>query len=178
MKRYKPKVVVIEFNPTIPTDVRFVQPPDASVSQGSSLSSLVELGTRKGYELVSVLQFNAFFVRREYYERFQIESNLPHVLRTDSSYITHLFSGYDGTIFLAGNCRLPWHNLALKASKVQHLPRFLRTFPGNYSVLQRVAFKLRRFLAEPGKVTKELLSGIRRRTRQSGKSRHRKPVSP
>ncbi len=177
MKRYKPKVVVIEFNPTIPTDVRFVQPPDPSVSQGSSLSSLVDLATSKGYELVSVLPFNAFFVRREYYERFQIESNSPHVLRTDSSFVTHLFSGYDGTVFLAGNCRLPWHRMPLKASKVQHLPRYLRTFPSNYNALQRVAFGLRRLVADPGKVTKELVSGIRRRTRHDGKSRQRKPGS-
>ena len=176
IKRYQPKVVVIEFNPTIPTDVRFVQPPDASVNQGSSLSSLVELGITKGYELVSVLPFNAFFVKREYYERFEIESNSPHVLRTDSSYVTYLFSGFDGTVFLDGNCRLPWHNLPLKASQVQRLPRFLRKFPSNYNILEKMAFGLRRFVAEPGKVTEGIFSRVRRRTRQYWNSRRRKPV--
>ena len=176
IESYRPKVVVIEFNPTIPTDVRFVQPREPSVSQGSSLSALVELGRTKGYELVSVLPFNAFFVKREYYDRFEIESNSPHVLRTDSSFVTHLFCGYDGTIFLEGSCRLPWHNMPLKPSKVQHLPRFLRAFPGNYNVLQKAALWLRRLVAEPGKVTKRLSSRIRRLTRDYRKSRRRKPV--
>ena len=65
ISHYRPKVVLIEFNPTIPTPVRFVQPADPSVSQGASLLSLVELGKEKGYELVAVLQWNAFFVRSE-----------------------------------------------------------------------------------------------------------------
>jgi len=35
-KKYKPKAVIIEFNPTIPESVDFVQAKDPSVSQGSS----------------------------------------------------------------------------------------------------------------------------------------------
>jgi hypothetical protein len=77
VSKYRPKVVVIEFNPTIPTHIRFVQPADPSINQGASLLSLVELGKEKGYELVSVLPFNAFFVREEYYSLFQLESNAP-----------------------------------------------------------------------------------------------------
>lgn len=34
-------------------------------------------------ELVSVLPVNAFFVSKEYYHLFQLESNAPEVLRTD-----------------------------------------------------------------------------------------------
>lgn len=66
INKYNPKIVCIEFNPTIPTNIRFVQPADPSINQGASLLSLVELGRKKGYELVSVLLFNAFFVRSEY----------------------------------------------------------------------------------------------------------------
>jgi len=51
--KYRPKVVVIEFNPTIPTHIRFVQSADPSINQGASLLSLVELSKEKGYELVS-----------------------------------------------------------------------------------------------------------------------------
>jgi hypothetical protein len=42
VSQYKPKVVVIEFNPTIPTEVRFVQPADPALNHGSSLLSLIE----------------------------------------------------------------------------------------------------------------------------------------
>jgi len=39
VSRYRPKLVVIEFNPTIPSAVEFVQPADMSINQGSSLLS-------------------------------------------------------------------------------------------------------------------------------------------
>ena len=90
---YNPKIVCIEFNPTIPTEIEFIQSADTSVRQGASLLSLVKLGKDKGYELVSVLKFNAFFVRSKYYPLFKMESNSPKVLRTNLSDITYLFSG-------------------------------------------------------------------------------------
>jgi len=67
ISNYQPKLVVIEFNPTIPTSIDFVQSAEHSVKQGSSLLALVKLGKEKGYELVCVLKYNAFFIRKEYY---------------------------------------------------------------------------------------------------------------
>ncbi len=93
LARYSPRVVCIEFNPTIPTEVRFVQSADPAAAQGASLLALVELGKEKGYELVSVLPFNAIFVRREYFHLFGIHDNAPSTLRTDHADITYLFSG-------------------------------------------------------------------------------------
>lgn len=132
MSKYEPKAICIEFNPTIPTEIRFVQPADRSLNQGSSLLSLVELGKEKGYELVSVLPVNAFFVKSKYYPLFEIADNVPTVLRKDLSAITHLFSGYDGRIFLRGNMKLPWHLIEIKESKVQQLPRLFRKYPDNF----------------------------------------------
>ncbi|MCD4668976.1 MAG: hypothetical protein K8S14_00875, partial [Actinomycetia bacterium] len=91
MLKYRPKVVCIEFNPTIPTEIKFEQLPNPSVSQGVSLLSLVELGKKKGYELISVIHWNAFFVRDEYFKLFQIEDNRPEILRTDLGGITYIF---------------------------------------------------------------------------------------
>ena len=154
--KYRPKVVVIEFNPTIPTQIRFVQAPDPSINQGSSLLSLVELGKAKGYELVSVLEFNAFFVRQEFYPMFQIESNAPDVLRTNLGAITYFFSGYDGTIFLRGNCMLPWHGVELNEHKIQYLPKCLRIFGGNYTKLHRKALGLYLLVTDPNRLMKKL----------------------
>jgi len=154
--KYRPKVVVIEFNPTIPTHIHFVQPPDPAINQGSSLLAFVELASGKGYELVSVTPFNAFFVRREYYELFHIESNAPELLRTELGLITYIFSGYDGRFFLHGNRRLPWHRIKLKDSKFQQVPRFLRTFPGNYTLAHRALLWAYRLIAEPGASITEL----------------------
>lgn len=138
---YKPKLICIEFNPTIPTPVKFVQPPDGSLNHGSSLLSLVELGKDKGYELISVLSYNAFFVDSKYFPLFQIEDNSPEALRTDFTHVTYLFSGFDGTIFLRGNRRLLCHGLTIRESKCQQMPRFLRKYPGNFGKLQRAIFR-------------------------------------
>lgn len=140
VEHYQPKVVVVEFNPTIPTGIEFVQAADPAVNQGASLTSLVELGRKKGYELVCVLAFNAFFVRKQYFHLFQMESNDPALLRTDLSAITYLFTGFDGTAFLRGACNLPWHGIGFRESDVQPLPSFLRKFPSNYTRLQKMAF--------------------------------------
>jgi hypothetical protein len=146
---YTPKVIVVEYNPTIPTNVEFVQIADQSVTHGSSLRSLVALGREKGYELVSVLRFNAISVRHEYYPLFNLESNAPETLRTDLSCITYLFSGFDGSVFLRGACQLPWHGIALKEASVHALPRLFRTYPGNFTWLQRKLFALYRRLTHP-----------------------------
>ena len=147
--KYKPKVVCIEFNPTIPTEIRFVQPPDFSVNQGSSLLSLVELGKEKGYECVSVLPFNAFFVKSEYYPLFKINDNSPGILRTNLDAVTYLFIGYDGKFFLHGCKKLLWHNIELKESKIQPLPRFLRKYPDYYSKVEKMMFAIYLLLSDP-----------------------------
>src|SRR5262249_44105461 len=48
---YEPKIVCVEFNPTIPVDLDWVQKQDPKAMQGASLKALVRLGGQKGYEL-------------------------------------------------------------------------------------------------------------------------------
>ena len=133
VEAYRPKVVCIEFNPTIPTEVDFVQAADPAVAQGSSLLALVRLAHEKGYELVSVLSSNAIFVDQAYFPKFGISNNAPNVLRKDCSLITWFFSGYDGSIHLAGAKRLPWHSMPIDEQEIQVLPRSLQIYPGNSS---------------------------------------------
>lgn len=141
MSRLSPKVVCIEFNHTIPNEVDFVQEADPRINQGSSLSALVRLGKTKGYELVSVLGVNAFFVKSEYFDFLEIADNGIESLWVDRSGITHIFVGYDGTIFLRGNARIPWHcRIPMRTSKLQILPKWLRKFPENYGKARLVGF--------------------------------------
>jgi hypothetical protein len=146
---YRPKLVCIEFNPTIPTDCRFVQPADPSLNQGSSLMALVELGKSKGYQLASVLQFNAFFVREDLFPRLEIGDNSPQTLRTDLSLITYLFHGYDGRIFLHGNSYLAWHGILIDEKRLQILPQILRKYPENYTRLEKRLIKIYRAWVSP-----------------------------
>jgi hypothetical protein len=133
--------VCVEFNPTIPTEVHFVQRPDPGVQQGASLLALTELGREKQYELVCVLSVNAFFVDRPYFARFGIEDNSPFRLRRDLSLVTWMFSGYDGTVHIAGSKKLPWHGIPIDEGALQALPRFLRRFPDAYSGPQRALLR-------------------------------------
>jgi hypothetical protein len=139
---YRPKVVCVEFNPTIPTEVDFVQPADPRVSQGASLLALDRLAREKGYQTVCVLPWNVFFVDEKYYPLFEINDNRPATMRQDSSFVTWIFSGYDGSIHLKGAKSLPWHGIPLHESSIKGLPGLLRVYPHNYSPLQRACFRL------------------------------------
>lgn len=165
ISKYAAKVVVIEFNPTIPTEISFTQEADPLVNQGASLLALVELGKEKGYELVSVLPFNAFFVRSEYFPLFQVSDNSPASLRQSLDDITYIFSGYDGNIFLHGSKKLPWHGIDIEQSKIQQLPRLLRKFPCNYTIPERFLWLVysvfRRFRQDPRNTARRVIAHIK-----------------
>ena len=137
VKQYKPKLVVIECNPSIPNPVEFVQPRDMRVTQGSSLLSIVKLAKTKGYELVAVTKSNGIFVDLKYFDLFGIKDNSVAVMRTDDSLITHIFFGYDGKVFIRGCGELPWQKIRLKESKMQHLPKWARKQVGDRNILRR-----------------------------------------
>ncbi len=166
--RYRPKVVCIEFNTSIPLGVAFVQPPDPRLNQGTSLTSMIQLAARKHYELVCVIGGNAFFVDEQYFELFGISDNRPEVLWTDRSKITYLFFGYDGTAFLAGCQRLPWHGLPIQPRHVQRLPRLLRSYPDQYGVVRKCLYYLWYLLTDPFTFGSRMWRRLRNRGLSSG----------
>ncbi len=129
LKNYRPKVVVIEFNPSIPNDIVFVQDQDFSMNHGCSLRALIELGKEKGYELVCAAPWNGFFVDRQYYELFNIPDNSINSMYDQQQYATKLFQLYDGTLVMAGVTTLMWHGVPITHEDIQPLPRALRKFP-------------------------------------------------
>jgi len=137
VQHYKPKVVVIEFNPTIHKSVEFVQPRDVRVTQGSGLLSISKLAKSKGYELVSTTKTNAIFVDSKYFGLFGITDNSVEVMMTDESAITYIFCGYDGTVFLRGCRIMPWQKIAYQESRVQQLPKWARKMVGDRNILRR-----------------------------------------
>ena len=138
VQNYEPRVVIIEFNPTIPTAVEFVQPADMSVNQGSSLRAITNLGKEKSYELVAVTDCNAIFVRARYYDKFEIADNSPEALRPNESLVTWIFCGYDGQVFVRGHGIMPWHGVPYRESKMQRVARPFRQFPSNHGKLMRM----------------------------------------
>lgn len=138
LKDYRPRVMVVEFNPTIPNEVLFIQPRDMRVFQGSSLKAFVDLAKSKGYELVAANEVNAFFVLRELFPKFSISDNSIEALHADRKYETKLFQLYDGTLCISGYDRLLWHNLPISAKKLQILSRRKRKYPAKISDNGRV----------------------------------------
>lgn len=73
LQRFRPRVVVIEYNAALDHDGRLVQPPDAKTAwdrtiwHGASLGALRGLAEERGYRLVhtEMTGTNAFFVRND-----------------------------------------------------------------------------------------------------------------
>jgi len=127
LQTYKPKIVVIEFNPTIPNDIIFVQQKDNRINQGSSLLALILLGKQKGYELICCTSCNAIFVQNHIYSQFNIQSNLIwHLYKPLQD--GRIFHGYDGTVYVEGMNKLVWHNVTLSSENFQVIPISERRF--------------------------------------------------
>lgn len=145
MAQYHPRVMLVEFNPSIPNDVSFIQPRDMSVYQGSSLRALAGLAKDKGYELIAANNTNAFFVLKELFSKFGITDNSLDALRTNHTFETKLFQLYDGTLKVAGNTRLIWHKLPIHEDALQVLPRRKRIYPAQIS--RNAAIRLCKYYA-------------------------------
>lgn len=130
LENYTPKVVVIEFNPTIPNHVEFVQPRDMHVNQGTSLLSIVKLGVQKGYELICITDQNAILTRKDLFPLFNIGNNSIEQLHPNRFPQFHVFQLYDGTFVVGGRSSMVWQNdLPIRQDKFQIIPRCLRDYP-------------------------------------------------
>lgn len=107
LKDYRPRVIVIEFNPTVPNDVMFVQSREQNEAQGCSLRALVALGNAKGYELACVTRYNGIFVVAEEFEKLGIKDNSIGAMYSPMM-DGRIFHGYDSKIFTAGMPALNW----------------------------------------------------------------------
>jgi hypothetical protein len=144
---YQPRVMMVEFNASIPHHISFSQPRDMKVFQGSSLRAFVELGKKKGYELVAANETNAFFVRADLFQLFSMDNTSLDAVHTDRSYETTLFQLYDGTLMLAGNTNLIWHNIPINTEKLQTLPKSKRQYPARISdagTVRDLKYKIRK----------------------------------
>jgi hypothetical protein len=100
LEHLRPRVVVVEYNPTIPADVDLFADPGSYF--GCSVGALVRLGRERGYGLVCLTDTNAFFV---------LESELPKLDEFDTSlpsiridkHLVHLATSFAGDYVLCGN---------------------------------------------------------------------------
>jgi hypothetical protein len=140
------RLVVIEFNQSIPAHVVYVQDDDPTINRGASLTAMTELAFEKGYELVAATDWNAFYVQSELARRRGLRAYTPSQVK-NPEHEAAIFHGFDGTIIVAGNRQLIWHGLEYGADELQIMPEQLRKIPVGQSesyYARFAAFKNRR----------------------------------
>jgi hypothetical protein len=128
VEQYRPRVVVIEFNPSASNDLFFVQDADARLNEGCSLRAVIDLAKRKGYELAATTLVNAIFVTEPELSKLGIEDNSIDAMHF-TEFTTELFQGYDGCLFAAGFDTLIWQGKKIDHEALQIIPKHLRKYP-------------------------------------------------
>lgn len=143
LKQFKPKVVVIEYNSTVPNDIEFIQERNMNINQSTSLLAIQNLGKQKGYELVAVTTSNAIFVKKSYFSLFNISDNSLDAINPQEN-IPRVFQLYDGTIMLTNDFKLHWqYGIPVKSKNLQILPRFFRFYnDSSVAKLKRIIKKI------------------------------------
>jgi hypothetical protein len=141
----RPKILVIEYNPSIPLDFLYVNP--IGLSRGSSALSLANLAKEKGYVLVHRTSVNLVFIKKEFLQNYDsfMEISVTTPIELDIE-IPKVFFGYDGTVLLTTSClRLPWHEIKINESALQTLPSMLRKIPTQYNRVESLLYFIRVF---------------------------------
>ena len=156
LELFTPKIICIEFNHMIPNEVEFVQSKNFALKQGSSPKSLVNLAKLKNYHLVANTLTNLFFVH-ESIKDFVLEENINlEIIRNDENVKNLIFSGYDGTLFTTKPVEISWHKIKVENKNLQILPKYLRKFPGDYNLVDKVIFYIFREFLFPGRFLRKL----------------------
>ncbi len=158
LKEFRPKIICIEFNHLIPNSVEFIQKKDFSIKQGCSAKSLIQLGKIKNYEVVASSHCNLFFVEKSYFELILKETISIDDLIDDNEIKNFIFCGYDGSFHTTKPLRLGWHKININNEKIQPLPSYIRRFPDDYNLFQKIIFYLYREVLSPGRFIKKFLS--------------------
>lgn len=95
----RPRVLLIEHNPTVPPHLELVQDPEEKDCYGTSAKSILMLAHDKGYRLVAATGTNSIFVREEDFSKLKIEEpKLEDVF--DTSFLSYVISTYNGSNFI------------------------------------------------------------------------------
>lgn len=142
IKKYRPIIICIEYNPTIPNAVIYIQDRDFRVKRGASAAAIAALGSSMGYATVAATKTNLILLDRDYLGAVGLvrEPTLQEV-REDNETINYVFCGYDGAVLTSSPVGINWHGIAASDRVMQTLPAYLRTFPDDYGPMQRLLFR-------------------------------------
>jgi hypothetical protein len=171
LKKFRPKLICIEFNPTIPNSVFFVQESNLKIKQGSSAKAIWDLATSKDYTVIAATDINLFLLENKYLNLFLSDLKQIEILVPNGNDPQIIFFGYDGSLLSnKPYINLGWHGAVFPLTKSQILPRWLRKYPGDYNSTQWRIFKIF-FWLKRGRLiyiinSKQKISKIRKRLRR------------
>jgi len=102
LEKIRPRVIICEYNPTIPIHYDVFAPYCGNNNFGSSVAALARIAQTKGYTLIALSAVNAFFVRENEFEKFSNFETDLRALNVNDGYIT-LVTTYDGKYALIKN---------------------------------------------------------------------------
>lgn len=95
LKKIRPRVIVCEYNPTIPFHYDVYAPYAPNNNFGQSVAALDRIAQKKGYVLVALTQTNAIFVHKKEFPKFaDFETNF-WALNVNDGYLV-MVTTYDG----------------------------------------------------------------------------------
>ena len=98
LEKYSPRLILIEFNPTIPPHLEVVQEEDEYF--GASALALLNLAHRKGYRLAHVTDVNLCFVKESEFHKLNIQELTVQEL-FPYQHLTYIITAFDGMPYLS-----------------------------------------------------------------------------
>jgi hypothetical protein len=134
---FKPRVIIVEHNPTAPPEFEIIQNPGSSF--GASALALVNLAKKKGYKLACCTETNCFFVREEEFEKLDLNNpSLNDLFVRD--HLTYLLTDQKGIPYLS---RLPTYVSKIERfSIVKYLKHKIRKNKKNNNDLSNSGLQL------------------------------------
>lgn len=127
LTRIKPKVIVIEFNHSIPFDVSYEDNTEESI--GNSFLAITNYANRTGYQLIHATMSNLIFVNKDFNKNFFLEIDQEQVFSLLKP-MRVAFNNYGEMIFFRGYQleRKEYFRFPTKKSFItfQPIPKFLR----------------------------------------------------
>jgi hypothetical protein len=99
LKTYTPRLIVIEYNPTIPPQVELIQKKGEYF--GSSALAMLKLAHQKNYSLVHVTDTNLFLLNNDDFNKLGIKEKTLEEMFV-YNHLAYVVSSYDGQTLLAG----------------------------------------------------------------------------
>lgn len=157
IKKLKPRLILLEHNPTIPPPIELFQSYNEMPPFGSSLSANVKLAHEKGYKLATATITNGFYIREDEFSKLGIEEPRPEDVFDDEA-VTWIFSAYNGTLYMYSRQEAPGY----KYTRLFESCNIVLTRGSTHSIVTGVGYNQRDFsetLSKKAKPVKVLLDG-------------------